>query len=121
MNNEFFSKTKGWISFIDWWEKSIIMTSTDGDTMSRKKLILEITNKDGGAHVDINGPTGVFEKFRDKISGKMSVKKNTRGGYDINNEFATPDEFLNKPIWTSIRQTAHEAHQTLDKHSLIII
>jgi len=39
------------VPFEKWWEK-IVIADTKGNKLTRKDLILSITNKDGGAHID---------------------------------------------------------------------
>ena len=47
---------KGKVPFIQWWDKIVIVDS-NRLTMSRKELVLSLSNKDGGAHIDpkLNG------------------------------------------------------------------
>ena len=39
------------VTFNDWWEE-VILVPNKGYLFSRRKLVLEMANKDGGAHID---------------------------------------------------------------------
>lgn len=65
------------LNFSDWWELEII--NIDGVGVTRKGLILNIVNKDGGAHVDHALP----EEYHEIKSSKL--KLNIKG---IETEFA---------------------------------
>lgn len=41
-----------WRTFKEWWEQPILATKLLRETISRKELVLYLSNKDGGAHVD---------------------------------------------------------------------
>ncbi|AWH51840.1 hypothetical protein C1924_00835 [Stenotrophomonas sp. ESTM1D_MKCIP4_1] len=45
------SRQRPKVSFGDWWGEIVILDSA-GERFSRKDLVLALTNKDGGAHVD---------------------------------------------------------------------
>lgn len=45
------SNSTRYVSFSDWWERSVILDSNDAE-FSRKELVLALVNKDGGAHLD---------------------------------------------------------------------
>lgn len=38
--------------FPDWWDTDVVITNTQGESFTRKRIILHAANKDGGAHVD---------------------------------------------------------------------
>lgn len=45
-------KEKPWITFNNWWEEMRVLS--DGKNLfTRKELVLSLTNKDGGSHVDL--------------------------------------------------------------------
>ncbi|MDB5274595.1 MAG: hypothetical protein JWO58_2962 [Chitinophagaceae bacterium] len=95
------------------------MTSTEGESLSRWDLIDGLSNKEGGAHVDKNGPGNIFDKFRHKSSGNMSIIRNEQGDLNISNDSSNPKDFDNKPIWASARQIAYELLETIKKHQLL--
>jgi hypothetical protein len=47
------------VSFIDWWERTIL-TDQQGNTFSRADLVLSVAEQDGGTHID----AVVNEKYR---------------------------------------------------------
>lgn len=59
-------------NFSNWWEMEII--NVDGIGVTRKELILNVTNKDGGAHVDPNLPTNYHQIKTTKLI--LNIKGN---------------------------------------------
>jgi hypothetical protein len=55
-------------AFVDWWRDSVL-TDADGTEFSRKDLVLQVANKDGGAHVDGTLPTDYAALTRDNSIG----------------------------------------------------
>ena len=55
-------------AFADWWRDSVL-TDADGTEFSRKDLVLQVANKDGGAHVDATLPTDYAALTRDNSIG----------------------------------------------------
>ena len=86
-----------YLDFDTWWEKEQIFKSSEA-SLTRKDLVLSVSNKDGGAHFD----THVAEKydyFRKTWSGGSSlvgINSGTKRGYD------------NIPTYPAVRQIAHE-------------
>lgn len=57
-------KRKPWITFQNWWEDMNVL-SDGNNTFSRKELVLNVANKDGGAHVDLKLPKKYAELTRE--------------------------------------------------------
>lgn len=97
-------KEHKFISFEQWWCKDKVFCSGQFK-LTRKDLVLSLTNKDGGAHFD----TAVEEKydaFRHTWSGGstlVGIKSSICRGYD------------NIPIYPAIRQIGHELISTLKR------
>jgi hypothetical protein len=91
---------KGKISFEDWWNK-ILFADEQNNKLSRKDLILSVSNKDGGAHVDpeLNGA------YADLTHFKSQEWKFIYEGREKNS--ATQIELA------SVRQIAHEVIKSL--------
>ena len=68
---------------------------------TRSKLVLSVSNTDGGAHVDpeLDEAYAKFSRF------------NALGWKFLRNDI--PEEFHNTPVLPSIRQIAHEVLSTL--------
>ena len=105
-NNQFFqpklndSTTMNNVSFENWWNNKKILKGFDNNTFTRKKLILEVANKDGGAHVD----EYLNEDYR-KLSRENSI------GWSFVTEQGEKTPF-NNPVLPSIRQISYEAIET---------
>lgn len=56
------------INFLEWWEKNIVLTDQKENQFTRKDLILNVADKDGGAHVD-----GKINKAYAELSRQNSV------------------------------------------------
>lgn len=80
--------------FEDWWNK-LVFASPDGNGFTRKKLVTDLANKEGGTHVD------------PKLNSKF--EKLTNGDY-LNIQFVTEEEasyIENAPAY-AMRQIAFE-------------
>lgn len=86
------------LPFKQWWEAKVFQ-HPDGSTLSRKQLVLEAANKDGGAHVDPQlGET--YARFsRENAMGLHAGAGN---------------QPIHGATQTAIRQIAHETLRTLD-------
>jgi hypothetical protein len=89
---------KKWVTFDTWWNE--IVLDDKMKRFSRKDLVLFVTNKDGGSHVD-----PVLEVAYANLSRKNSLgwKKIINGN----------ESDMTKPELTSIRQIGHEMYRTL--------
>ena len=93
-----YSKAK--IAFEEWWNK-IVFVDTRGNELTRKDLVLAVSNKDGGAHVDpqLNSAYAALTRF------------NSLGWKLIQN--GIEKDFATKPELASIRQMSHEVLKSL--------
>jgi len=90
-----------WIDFYEWWNK-IVIADKYQQTLTRKELILSLSDQDGGAHIDpkINEKYGhitrlnSLEIFRNKDEKKQGPLKNSH--------------------LISVRQITHEVIKTLE-------
>lgn len=94
------------ISRNEWWANKVVSTYVESDirdrtVFTRKDLILNVANTQGGAHVDSRLDEAYAALFR-FASSQLTV---VRPGYKGNIE--------NNPILPSIRQIAHEVIRTL--------
>ncbi|MEK4083749.1 hypothetical protein [Psychrobacillus sp. FSL K6-1415] len=87
-------------SFKSWWEKAIILEDSNKSPFSRKDIVIGLTNKDGGAHVD------------PKLSQKYSnlTRQNSVGWRFRDGDSESP--VLGSEL-ASMRQIAHEVLKTL--------
>src|ERR1019366_9006734 len=66
------------VSFQSWWQDMDVTRDSDGTVWSRRRMVLAIANKEGGAHIDPTQPLNVHAieeansmgwKYRDPIVG----------------------------------------------------
>ena len=93
------------VGFKHWWEKPVIKDS-HGNVFTRCKLILDVANKEGGAHIDPQLDQAYAELSRFGSMGWRVVITSESGE-------STESEEENSPIFPSIRQMAHEVLKTL--------
>lgn len=89
------------IPFDAWWSGNIIYRDSRRNTFTRKDLVLNVANTDGGAHVDPNLDQAYAQFSRFNTLGWKVFK----GGI--------AEDFANTPVLPSIRQIAHELLRTL--------
>lgn len=104
----FHSKNKNWIDFDSWWNKEIFINE-DGDSLSRRQLILLLTNQEGGAHIDPEIDE-IFDKFRHSYSGGLRI---------IGSKSGIEREFDNIPVLPAARQIAFELIESMKNAGLI--
>lgn len=101
-------------NFKNWWE-SIVIKDSKGKTFSRKMLVLAVSNKDGGAHVDpeLDMDYAALSKF------------NSGGWVAYSGDMLNPstvNPFKNGPELPSIRQISYEILKTLkDIHPMLFL
>lgn len=89
------------IKFNDWWEK-IVIKDSKSNLFTRKKLVLQVSNKDGGAHVD-----------PELDSDYAALSRFNSAGWNVINGDLKVEPFKNGPELPSIRQIAYEILLTL--------
>jgi len=90
------------ITFNTWWKDTFVIKDKYGNTFTRKDLILNASNTDGGAHVDPE---------LDVAYANLS-RFNSLGWKVFRNDIE--DDFRNSPVLPSVRQIAHEVLKTLN-------
>jgi len=97
-------------TFSVWWEKPLIETSS-GATFNRRELVLAMSNKDGGAHVDPSVPAA----YDDFVVDDMGVMWTEEPGDWMRDE--TPPggwkRFAGNVAAVSMRQIAFEVEATI--------
>ncbi|AEG19230.1 hypothetical protein [Methanobacterium paludis] len=90
----------GKITFSKWWNELIVLEDSNKNPFTRKNLILTVSNKDGGAHVDSELNEEYVNLTRNESIGWMYAN-NAGEGYIMGAEL------------TTIRQIAHEVLKSL--------
>jgi hypothetical protein len=89
------------LAFNLWWKGMFVIKDQNGDTFTRKELVINTANMDGGAHVD---------PHLDRAYANLS-RFNSLGWKFFRNNIE--DNFKNSPVSASVRQIAHEVIKTL--------
>lgn len=89
-----------WMSFDEWWLTTVIKDKED-IKLTRKDLILDLRNRDGGAHIQ--------SKLR--LHYHALSRKNSIGLSFGNNDFEGPAEY--GPQYASVRQIGFEVYMSL--------
>ena len=89
------------LSFGRWWN-DMVLKDAPGTTWTRKSLILEVANKEGGAHLDPSQPASI----------RALEHENSMGWVFNDAEGERP--FANNPLAPSVRQIAREVELTLE-------
>jgi len=92
--------SKGKIPFEKWWNK-IVFADKSGNKLTRKTLVLSISNKDGGAHVDYKLDREYASITRHGSLGSFFLQKDNKRYPATHPELA------------SIRQISHEILKSL--------
>ena len=87
------------VPFEDWWNK-IVFVDTKSNQFNRKDLILKLSNKDGGAHVDPNLDAAYANLTRFNSLGWVFERDGIH-------------EDLGNPVLTSVRQIGYEVLKSL--------
>jgi hypothetical protein len=106
--SDFHFKNKNWIDFDSWWDKKILINE-NGDSLTRKQLVLFIANQEGGAHIDPQIDE-VYDKFRHSYSGGVRVFGSKSG---------IERKFDNIPVLPSTRQISFEVIESLKNSGLL--
>jgi hypothetical protein len=89
------------IAFKIWWNGVFVIKDKDGQTFTRKDLVLNIANTDGGAHIDPKLDVAYANLSRFNSLGWKVFRCDIEG------------DFTNSPVLPSIRQITHEVLKTL--------
>lgn len=89
------------IPFDNWWSRNIVYKDINNNFFTRSSIVLNVSDKDGGAHVDPNLDEAYAKFSRFNTMGWKLFK----GGIS--------EEFNNTPVLPSIRQITYEVLKTL--------
>jgi len=92
------------VSFQDWW-KGDVMRDTQETMWSRRRMVLTIANKEGGAHIDPQQPVDV-----------RAIEEGNSMGWTYSDPINGNQPMSNGPLMPSIRQIAHELEQSITRH-----
>jgi hypothetical protein len=92
------------VPFSQWWTAPIPM---GGDAWTRRKLVLDLSNGEGGAHVDPK-LNAAYESLVNHNAMGLTVDV----GYG-------PEPFKGSPVAASVRQIAYEVTDTISRHSAL--
>lgn len=88
------------VSFDEWWNK-VVYADDEQNILTRKHLVLNVANKEGGAHIDPK----LDEAYANLSRFNSPAWKFIRNG--------VPEDFKNSPVLANIRQIAHEVLKIL--------
>jgi len=89
------------VGFDRWWNRNIIYKDNKENTFTRKDLVLNVANKEGGAHIDPKLDPSYADLARfNSLGWKVFMS-------------GVEKDFNNTPVLPSIRQIAHEVLKTL--------
>jgi hypothetical protein len=94
------------VSFAKWWTGSVVVRDAQGATWTRSKVVLDLANKEGGAHVDPDRPEEL-KAVQDGNSMGWTYSDATAG---------SGQPMLNGPLFPSVRQIAYELQKSLEAH-----
>jgi hypothetical protein len=94
------------VDFDNWWDNKVVICDKFKKTFTRRKLILELADTDGGAHVDSSIKENYWKQTREN-SINWFVHDKTGRPIPIEN-----------PVPLCIRQIAHEVIQTFKSLNL---
>ncbi|WP_407728490.1 hypothetical protein ACJMCD_28625 (plasmid) [Priestia megaterium] len=94
---------ESFVTFDHWWNQESILENGKGDKFTRKDIVLALSNKDGGAHVDMELKRNYGELTRGASTGE-TFKKGTH----------SPEPIKNPHLYT-MRQITHEVIKTLKR------
>jgi hypothetical protein len=96
----------GSIRFGAWWDGSIVLRDTHSVTWTRQNVVLDLANREGGAHVDPMRPEDLKALEEDNSMGWTHSDSITGDGQPM----------LNGPLLPSVRQIAYELQVSLESH-----
>ena len=97
------------VPFAGWWN-SPVMKEEDGHTWSRREFVLELANKEGGAHVD----PSLNERY------ERLVHRNSLGWEALASATGPVEPFTGSPVATSVRQIVFEVVDTFRREARLL-
>lgn len=95
------------LPFQDWWNAVVVVTQ-NGDTFSRKRLVLALANKEGGAHVDPDIPADYRGLTREGAMGHRVTPDGVEAAIVLDGGYPLPGDSDLDPVPASVRQISHE-------------
>ena len=116
-------------AFIDWWNDPVL-TDADGTSYNRRSLVLWVTNKEGGAHVDEDLPSSYVALTHENSIGITQVPVPHVNGSGLGFSIAPTATGItrqhldgppleNSCVLANIRQIAWELRDTLRRHLVV--
>ncbi len=94
------------LPFDTWWRRAVVVRDTRLAAWTRERLVLDIANKEGGAHIDPMRPEDL-----------KALEDDNSMGWTHSDPLAGADQpMLNGPLLPSVRQIAHELQLSLEEH-----
>nr|WP_269304161.1 hypothetical protein [Rhodococcus sp. H36-A4] len=101
--------------FNAWWTNKVIDSADGHKTFSRRRVVLVMANKDGGAHVEPTGPDADYLKFSaDGHGGMFSL--DASAGLESSQGF---QPYLGNAAAETVRQIAWELTETFNADDAI--
>lgn len=89
--------------FGEWWDQQVVAADMAQHTFTRRDFVLNLADKEGGAHVDPELPPTYAEL----------VRRNSLGWVRMKEDDERSREPMGSPVAASVRQIAHEVVETL--------
>lgn len=103
------------VPFDDWWTSEFIDISST-KKMSRRELVLEVANRDGGSHIDPRGTTAAYSKFRKEGHG---MRWSNSPADSMSNRSDGMNFVKGDAVSASLRHMAYELLETLQIYGVI--
>ena len=95
----------GWVPFKYWWTAKVVGESSQSG-LTRGDLVTAVANTDGGAHFD-----STLDEYYHRVS------RTNFSGYSFADS-SGEHEMSDNVVLPSIRQIAHEALRTMERHKM---
>jgi hypothetical protein len=91
------------VRFPSWWNADV-MRDSNGTLWSRRRMVLAIANKEGGAHIDPSQPVDV-----------RAIEEENSMGWEYHDPIIGDQPMSRGPLLPSIRQAAYELEQSITR------
>jgi hypothetical protein len=92
------------VQFAPWWNTDV-MRDSDSTLWSRKRMVLAIANKEGGAHIDPEQPVDV-----------RAIEEENSMGWTYRDPIKDDQPISEGPLLPSMRQIAYELEHSIVRH-----
>jgi len=92
------------VQFTPWWNTEV-MRDSQGTLWSRRRMVLTIANKEGGAHIDPDRPVDV-----------RAIEEENSMGWTYHDPINGDQPMSDGPLMPSIRQIAYELEASITGH-----